>query len=146
LERIHANGSSNAKNNWHSAAEAYGFASPGMKNSQDMQVEIAGDFTLSHSIISPDNDGKDDVIAFHYEMLEPGMLGTLTVYDDEGREVKKILNNELLGIFGSATWDGMTKEQHKANVGIYVAVFEAFSLNGQSAVNKRKAFVVACRL
>jgi hypothetical protein len=146
LERIHANGSSNAKNNWHSAAEAYGFASPGMKNSQDMQVEIAGDFTLSHSIISPDNDGKDDVIAFHYEMLEPGMLGTLTVYDDEGREVKKILNNELLGIFGSVTWDGMTKEQHKANVGIYVAVFEAFSLNGQSAVNKRKAFVVACRL
>jgi hypothetical protein len=146
LERIHANGSSNAKSNWHSAAEAYGFASPGMKNSQDMQVEIAGDFTLSHSIISPDNDGKDDVIAFHYEMLEPGMLGTLTVYDDEGREVKKILNNELLGIFGSVTWDGMTKEQHKANVGIYVAVFEAFSLNGQSAVNKRKAFVVACRL
>ena len=146
LERIHANGSSNAKNNWHSAAEAYGFASPGMKNSQDLQGEMAGDFSLSHSIISPDNDGMDDVIAFHYEMLEPGMLGTLTVYDDEGREVKKILNNELLGMFGSATWDGMTKDQHKANVGIYVAVFEAFSLNGQSAVNKRKAFVVASRL
>ena len=146
LERIHANGSSNAKNNWHSAAEAYGFASPGMKNSQDLQGEIAGNFSLGHSIISPDNDGKDDVIAFHYEMLESGMLGTLTVYDDEGREVKKILNNELLGMFGSATWDGMTNDQHKANVGIYVAVFEAFSLNGQSAVNKRKAFVVASRL
>jgi hypothetical protein len=146
LERIHANGSSNAKNNWHSAAEACGFASPGMRNSQDLQGEMAGDFSLSHSIISPDNDGMDDVIAFHYEMLEPGMLGTLTVYDDEGREVKKILNNELLGMFGSATWDGITKDQHKANVGIYVAVFEAFSLNGQSAVNKRKAFVVASRL
>ena len=145
LERIHANGSSNAKNNWHSAAEAYGFASPGMKNSQDLQGEIAGNFSLGHSIISPDNDGKDDVIAFHYEMLESGMLGTLTVYDDEGREVKKILNNELLGISGSVTWDGITKDQHKANVGIYIAVFEAFSLNGQSAVNKRKAFVVAGR-
>ena len=146
LERMRTERASNAKSNWHSAAEAYGFASPGMKNSQDLQGEIAGDFSLGHSIISPDNDGMDDVIAFHYEMLEPGMLGTLTVYDDEGREVKKILNNELLGISGSATWDGMTKDQHKANVGIYVAVFEAFSLNGQSAVNKRKAFVVAGRL
>jgi hypothetical protein len=146
LERIRTEGSSNAKSNWHSAAEAYGFASPGMKNSQDLKGEIAGDFSLSHSIISPDNDGKDDVIVFYYEMLEPGMLGTLTVYDDEGREVKKILNNDLLGISGSATWDGITKDQHKANVGTYIAVFEAFSLNGQSAVNKRKAFVVAGRL
>ncbi len=143
LERIRSDGPSNTKSNWHSAAEAMGFASPGIKNSQDMHGEMAGDFSLSHAIISPDNDGKDDVIAFHYEMLEPGMLGTLTVYDDEGREVKKILNNELLGISGSVTWDGITKDQHKANVGIYIAVFEAFSLNGQSAVNKRKAFVVA---
>ena len=145
LERMRTEGPSNVKGNWHSAAEAFGFASPGMKNTQDMQGEIAGDFSLSHAIISPDNDGKDDVIAFHYEMLEPGMLGTLNVYDDEGREVKKILNNELLGISGSVTWDGITKDQHKANVGIYIAVFEAFSLNGQSAVNKRKAFVVAGR-
>ena len=146
LERIHSDGPSNAKSNWHSAAEAYGFASPGMKNTQDMQGETGGDFSLSHAIISPDNDGKDDVIGFHYEMLEPGMLGTLTVYDDEGREVKKIMNNELLGISGNVTWDGITKDQFKANIGTYIAVFEAFSLNGQSTVNKRKAFVVAGRL
>jgi hypothetical protein len=146
IERIHADGLSNSKNNWHSAAEAYGFASPGMKNTQDMQGEFGGDFSLSNSMISPDNDGFQDVLAFNYTLLEPGMLGTLTVYDDEGREVKKIMNNELLGISGSVTWDGITKDQHIANLGIYIAVFEAFSLNGQSAVNKRKAFVVAGRL
>ena len=146
LERISSDGSSNAKSNWHSAAEAYGFASPGMKNTQDMQGELGGDFSLSPSIISPDNDGFQDVMAFNYMLLEPGMLGTLTVYDDEGREVKKIMNNELLGISGSVTWDGITKDQYKANIGTYVAVFEAFSLNGQLAVNKRKAFVVAGRL
>ena len=146
LERISSDGPSNAKSNWHSAAEAYGFASPGMKNTQNMQGEFGGDFSLSQTIISPDNDGFQDVIAFNYTMLEPGMLATLTVYDDEGREVKKILNNELLGISGSVTWDGITKDQYKANIGTYVVVFEAFSLNGQSTVNKRKAFVVAGRL
>jgi len=117
-----------------------------MKNTQNMQGELGGDFSLSQTIISPDNDGFQDVIAFNYTMLEPGMLATLTVYDDEGREVKKILNNELLGISGSVTWDGLTKDQYKANIGTYVVVFEAFSLNGQSTVNKRKAFVVAGRL
>jgi hypothetical protein len=146
IERIHSDGPSNEKGNWHSAAEAYGFASPGMKNTQDIQGEIGGDFSLSTSVISPDNDGYHDVMAFNYTLLEPGMLGTLTVYDDEGREVKKILNNDLLGISGSVSWDGITKDLYKANIGTYIAVFEAFSLNGQFAVNKRKAFVVASRL
>jgi hypothetical protein len=146
IERIRAEGPSNVKSNWHSAAEAYGFASPGMTNTQNMQGEFGGYFSLSNSMISPDNDGFQDVLVFNYTLLEPGMLGTLTVYDDEGREVKKIMNNELLGISGSVTWDGITKDQYKANLGIYIAVFEAFSLNGQSAVNKRKAFVVAGRL
>jgi hypothetical protein len=146
LERVSSDGPSNVKSNWHSAAEAFGFASPGIKNTQDIQGELGGDFSLNPSIISPDNDGFQDVMAFNYTLLEPGMLGTLIVYDDEGREVKKILNNELLGMSGSATWDGITKDQHKANLGNYIAVFEAFSLNGQSAVHKRKAFVVAGRL
>jgi hypothetical protein len=146
LERVRTRGSSNKRDNWHSAAEAIGFASPGMKNSQDMQGTLAGDFVLSSNIISPDNDGKDDVLEFTYAMLEPGMLGTLVLYDEEGREVKKIFSNELLGISGSVTWDGITEEKYKASIGTYIAVFSAFALNGQSAVNKRKAFVVAGRL
>lgn len=146
LERVRTEGSSNKRDNWHSAAEAIGFASPGMKNSQDMKGNLAGDFVLSSNIISPDNDGKDDVLEFTYTMLEPGMLGTLVLYDDEGREVKKIFSNELLGISGRVTWDGITDEHYKASIGTYIAVFTAFALNGQSAVNKRKAFVVAGRL
>ncbi|MEN9401123.1 MAG: hypothetical protein RL632_2226, partial [Bacteroidota bacterium] len=146
LERIRTEGPSNQRENWHSAAEAIGFGSPGMKNSQDMQGSLAGDFNLSSNIISPDSDGKDDVLEFTYTMIEPGMLGTLILYDDEGREVKKIFSNELLGISGSFTWDGITQDQYKANIGTYIAVFSAFALNGQSAVNKRKAFVVAGRL
>ncbi|MEN9395131.1 MAG: hypothetical protein RL362_1352, partial [Bacteroidota bacterium] len=146
LERVRTEGPSNQREYWHSAAEAIGFASPGMKNSQDMQGNLAGDFALSSNIVSPDNDGKDDVLEFTYTMLEPGMLGTLVLYDDEGRVVKKIFSNELLGISGSVTWDGITEEQYKASIGTYIAVFSAFALNGQSAVNKRKAFVVAGRL
>lgn len=146
LERIRSEGIANEKSNWHSASSAYGFASPGLKNTQDMQGEIGGDFSLSQSILSPDNDGNEDFIAFHYEMLEPGMLGTLSIYDEDGREVKKLMRNELLGISGSVTWDGITKDKYKANIGNYIAVFEAFSLNGQLSVNKRKAFVVAGRL
>ena len=146
LERVRTEGPSNKRDNWHSAAEAIGFASPGMKNSQDMQGNLSGDFALNSNIISPDNDGRDDMLEFTYTMLEPGMLGTLILYDDEGREVKKIFSNELLGISGSVTWDGITEEHDKASIGTYIAVFSAFALNGQSSVNKRKAFVVAGKL
>jgi len=146
LERIDPTGSSNANGNWHSAAEAVGFATPGAKNSQYNPAISNGEFSFNSEVISPDNDGFEDILMISYEMEESGLLGTFTIYDDRGRKIRALFTNELLGTSGSFTWDGISEENVKASIGTYVAVFEAFSINGGLVYIGRKAFTVAGKL
>lgn len=146
LERIDPAGPSDDQNNWHSAAEAIGFATPGAKNSQYRPTVSSGDFNFSSVTVSPDNDGFEDLLQVNYEMGIPGLLGTFTIYDDRGRLIRKVFNNELLSSTGTFVWDGVTDDEVKASIGTYVAVFEAFSLDGALFFTKTKAFVVAGKL
>lgn len=146
LERIDPNRESDDQNNWHSAAEAIGFATPGGKNSQFYPAIMNGDFNFTSSTISPDNDGFEDVLQVSYEMSEPGLLGSFVIYDDRGREIRKLFSNELLGTQGAFVWDGVSDDEVKASIGTYVAVFEAFSTDGALIYTKTKAFVVAGKL
>jgi len=130
----------------HSAAEAIGFGTPGKKNSQYRPAEQNGDFTFTSPTVSPDNDGYEDLLQVVYEMDEPGLLGTFTIYDDRGRLIKEVFSNELLATSGAFVWDGVTDKEVKASIGTYVAVFEAYGLNGALMFTQTKAFVVAGKL
>jgi hypothetical protein len=146
LERIDPTGPSQDPNNWHSAAEAIGFGTPGARNSQYRPAELNGDFNFASQTVSPDNDGFEDLLQVTYEMGEPELLGTFTIYDDRGRLIRKVFSNELLATTGTFVWDGVTDDEVKASIGTYVAVFEAFGLNGTLMFTKTKAFVVAGKL
>ncbi len=146
LERIDPFGNSNNSLNWHSAAEAIGFATPGGKNSQYRPALSSGDFSFSSNTVSPDNDGFEDVLQINYEMNETGLLATLTIYDDRGRIIKSLVKNELLGSSGTFNWDGVIENGVKASIGTYVVVFEAFKVDGAFMFAKSKAFVVAGKL
>lgn len=143
IERIDPNGASNNQDNWHSGAEAVGFATPGGQNSQYYPSASNGDFNYSSETISPDNDGFEDVLQINYQMLEAGYIGTFKVYDDRGRYIATVTDSELLGTSGTLSWDGITNDGLKASIGAYVGVFEAFDINGGQVVAKVKAFVVA---
>jgi hypothetical protein len=146
LERIDPVGVSDNSSNWHSAAEAIGFATPGGKNSQYYPAISNGEFNFTSETISPNNDGFEDVLIVSYTMNEPGLLGKFTIYDDRGRLIKSLFSNELLATSGTFSWDGVTDENVKASIGTYVAVFESFSLDGETKFSKTKAFVVAGKL
>ena len=146
LERIDPNGLSSSSFNWHSAAESIGFASPGRKNSQYLPALTNGNFNLSSELISPDNDGYQDVVQLNYQMSEAGMLGKVTIYDDRGRLIRTICSNELLGTEGTLSWDGLTDNFVKSSIGVYVLFFEAFSTNGSLFFAQRKAITVAGKL
>ena len=146
LERIDPNGPSSSSFNWHSAAESIGFASPGRKNSQYLPALTNGNFNLSSELISPDNDGYQDVVQLNYQMSEAGMLGKVTIYDDRGRLIRTICSNELLGSEGTFSWDGLTDNFVKSSIGVYVLFFEAFSTNGSLFFAQRKAITVAGKL
>jgi hypothetical protein len=146
LERMDPKGKTDDKNNWHSAAEAIGFGTPGGKNSQYYPALSNGDFSFTSTTVSPDNDGFEDVLQVNYEMSEASLLGDFSIYDDRGRKIRKLFSNELLATSGTFSWDGVTDENVKASIGTYVAVFEAFSLDGAQMYVKTKAFVVAGKL
>ena len=146
LERMDYRGPSNSSNNWHTAAEAEGFATPGKVNSQAFFLEEMGDFDLVCKTISPDNDGFEDVLIVNYKMNSPAMLGSLRIVDALGRLVKTVYNNELLGQQGSITWDGIDDTNNKALIGTYICVFEAFDIHEGRIFAKKEAFALVGKL
>jgi hypothetical protein len=145
LERIDANATSQDKSNWFTAAEATNFGTPGKENSQKRGLS-AGDFTFESTVVSPDNDGFEDLLFINYQMSKPGMVAKMIIYNDQGVKIRELLNNELLATEGRYIWDGLSDKNTKASIGAYVLVFEAFEANGGEVFSKRKAFVVAGKL
>ncbi len=143
LERIDFNRSAQEDDNWHSAAEAVGFATPGYENSQYFPGTISEDMvSLEPEAFSPDNDGFEDVLNISYNMNEPGFVANVTIYDAKGRLIRHLVQNELLGSEGIFTWDGTDNDRLKARIGPYILFFEVFSTDGTVSAVK-KPFVVA---
>lgn len=146
LERIDPEGPSSNASNWHTAAETVSFGTPGRVNSQYMTGNVSSTFGTTEPIFSPDNDGFQDVLLFQYN-FEMGMIATLKIFDNQGREVQTLFSNELLGQQGSFTWDGVMANNQKAPIGIYIAVIEAFSTDGGGKqFAKRIGFTLAGKL
>ena len=146
LERINPNNQFNDENNWHSAAEAIGFGTPGKINSQTLNQQQQGDFQLSSKTISPDNDGYEDFLLIHYQLLQGGMVGSIKIFDAAGRLIKQLISNELLGTSGEFKWDGNRDSGVKATIGNYIILFEAFSLSTGENFTKTKVVIVAGKL
>lgn len=146
LERINPEGVSSSASNWHTAAETIGFGTPGKINSQYMSGSVSSTFGTTEPIFSPDNDGFQDVLLFQYN-FEVGMIATVKIFDNQGREIHTLFSSELLGQQGSFTWDGVMSNNQKAPIGIYIAVIEAFDADGGSKqFAKRIGFTLAGKL
>jgi len=146
LERLSPALPTSQVSNWHSASESSGFATPGAENSQSLSIEnMSGVFELSTSIFSPDNDGMDDVMQFHFSEMKSGCVGNLTIYNERGIRVKRLVRNEYLGPEGNAIWDGLSDNGEALAIGIYIATFEAFNEDGIQ-VNYKRDFILARKL
>lgn len=146
LERMDPNLPTQSSTNWHTASEAVGFATPGGKNSQYYPALYNGEVNLTSETVSPDNDGFEDVLQINYQMNMAGMLATVKIFDDRGRIIKTVTQNELLGINGTIIWDGIREDGQKATIGTYVMLMQAFDINGGNEFVSKKAFVVAGKM
>ena len=146
LERINANGITQDENNWHSAAESVGYATPAYKNSQQSIQEFNfEEIKIEPESFSPDNDGSNDVLNIIYQFAQNNLNASVTIYDKRGREIKKLVRNQLIGNKGTWNWDGITEDNEKAIIGIYIAYIEVFGADGFNE-NYKKTFVLAGRL
>jgi hypothetical protein len=127
LERISLEGSTQDANNWHSAAATVGFGTPTYQNSQflDKVSTAENTFSLAKNTFSPDGDGFEDFLKIDYALSATGFVANIDIYDAEGRLVKWLVRNELLGVEGFFKWDGTTEAGTKAQMGIYVVWINA---------------------
>jgi gliding motility-associated-like protein len=146
LERINANDPSQIADNWHTASEAMLFGTPGRENSQFVPVVASGEFSLTNKVFSPDNDGYEDVLQIRYKMSENDILATITIYDEYGRVIRKLKQNEYLATEGVFTWDGVNEAGLKASIGQYIIYFEAFRPDGGSIFREKKVCVLAGKI
>lgn len=146
LERQDPDRATDDRTNWHSAAESVGFGTPGYENSQYAPAPSpTGEISIDPAIFSPDSDGYQDVLTITYRFDQPGFVGTMRVYDIVGREVRRLMDNQLLGTSGSIAWDGVQDNGSKGRMGPYIVHFEVYDLAGNVETYK-KTVTLAHRL
>ena len=134
LERVDPRSSSSATGNWHSASSDVNHATPGWANSQFRKLDSTdnSNIRLFPSLISPDNDGQDDLLNIQYQFNETGTLLSAYVFNQNGQLLSKIIDNRLCGISGSFSWNGFDAKNNRLPEGVYVVLIETFNLNGKT--------------
>jgi hypothetical protein len=121
LERIDTEIESQRNDNWHSASEGSGFNSPTLENSQKTQANNkVGQIVLSPDILSPDNDGIDDILQIDIDIAKQGYSARILIFDAQGRLVKDLANNVFLGTNNTFYWNGLNQNEEALQRGRYI--------------------------
>lgn len=143
LERISFESTTNDQANWKSASSTAGYATPGYKNSNTTGEETAGEITVSPEAFEPIT-GQPSFTQIQYNFKQGGNVANVKILDFQGREIKQLASNTILGTEGFFRWDGDTDNGTKAQTGYYVVWVEVYNDKGHLDVF-RKRVVVASR-
>ena len=138
LERISPLESGLNPDNWTSASEMIGYASPGFKNSQFYVPGTSRDYiSVDPLVFSPDYDGYEDITFITVNEEAPGFTANIDVFDYQGNHVVNIGTLVNLGFRNQFIWDGIDKEGKISRSGVYVIYIEIFNVNGARRTLKK---------
>jgi len=130
LERLDKNNETQNTSNWHSAASTEGFGTPTYKNSQQYISQSIGEMNINPKSFSPNNDGNKDVTMINWSFSQNNLMATIKVFDNNGRLVKNLMNNEMIGNSGSKSWEGTEENGLQLETGMYIIWMKVFSEDG----------------
>jgi hypothetical protein len=120
IERIDFNIQSTVDENWHSASEACGYATPGCKNSQANNYrQNDNTFQINPQCITPNNDGVNDYTEISWNLPLNGYLATIRIFDDYGRSIVTLKKNGII-----APQDKIIYHGSNLSSGIYIIFIE----------------------
>lgn len=128
LERIDPNKPTNDATNWQSASTIAGYGTPGYQNSQQYlasDLEKKG-FWLESETVTPDNNGREDVLHINYKLEEEGFTANLRIYDRSGQLINAIASNSVLGTEGTLSWNATNGNHQLVKPGIYILFIEYY--------------------
>lgn len=145
LERIDVDSETNNPHNWKSASSTAGFATPGLLNSQARQgAFLSGEVTVHPEIFVPIY-GQPNFTEIRYAFDSGGKMVNVKILDQQGREIKQLASNELIGTQGFFRWDGDRSDGSQAMPGYYLVWFEAFDGTGRTISFRRRVVIAARR-
>jgi len=144
LERINPLNASQDKSNWQTASQTSGFATPGNENSHVYKTTNQSDNSvfLTSSVLSPDNDGVDDLLELNFNLDENNVTSTVTIYHPNGEPVKHWLKNEFIGKGDKRHWDGIDNKGQRIKTGMYLLVVENLTISSGKNETLKIPFVV----
>lgn len=150
LERVSWEVPSEQLDNWHSAAEAVHFGTPGYANSMgdnppsidlDEEESVVG---VTPKVFSPDGDGFDDHCLMSYRLATSGCTMNVYVFSADGQLVRHLVKGELVAEEGVLVWNGLDSRGRRVPIGTYVVVTEVFDFEGR-VKRYKNAVAVASR-
>ncbi|MBP1682912.1 MAG: hypothetical protein H6Q27_476, partial [Ignavibacteriaceae bacterium] len=144
LERINPNLGANDPSNWSSSVTSIG-ATPGKQNSiYTVNPNIESNISVSPNPFSPDNDGFEDFTIINYKLTQATSQVRIKIFDNKGRLVRTLANNQASGSSGSIIYDGIGDDGQALRIGIYIIFLEAIN-EGSGVVESMKTVVVVAR-
>lgn len=138
LERLSLHEETNDPFNWFSASHSVAYGTPGLKNSQTINLENCEDYVdLGDAYLSPNNDGVNDFLSIELNLPFPDYLGSVMIYDLNGQIIDEIVNHQFIGNGGLYYWDG-----GQADEGTYVVKVEVSRSNQRSIIIKKAIALV----
>jgi len=132
LERAFPDNPTGDPNNWYSAAESSGYATPGKQNSQSFQPPMSSHFTIEPKIISPFSSGYPSYARISFQLDQPGNTGSIIIFNTRGRVIRTLVNNSILPVNGSFQWDGTDQAARRVPMGYYIVLFRVTGSNGRT--------------
>lgn len=131
LERVSPDLKTGIFTNWHSASTESGYGTPGYKNSQFSAEDQEGiNVSFEPDAFSPNSDGYNDEYTISYSLNKTGYYANISVFDANGRYIRHIAKNEILGTIGKYCWNGEDETGDKQDLGVYVVLVEIYDLVG----------------
>jgi hypothetical protein len=141
LEKKDYNKTSAESTNWQSAASTEGFATPGYGNSQILVDSQENIFKIEPEVFTPDGDGQDEATKLIFQLDQSAYVANIQIFDSNGRLVRQLVQNQLLGNNANFEWDGKTSNNEVVPVGYYILLAELFNTNGDKKQFKGKVVV-----
>lgn len=141
LERIDYAQLAESKDNWTSAGSLSGYATPGLVNTQARGAShTTGSVIVEPEVFVPENS-MTGFAQVHYHFEQPGSVANVTVLDVQGRPIKSVAENVLLGREGFFRWDGDRNDGSRAVPGYYVLWFERFDPYGHTETFRKRIVI-----
>ncbi len=134
LERISPLLPTDENQNWTSAAQSAGGATPTGENSQRIafgESQKQQNFYLDYRLFSPDGDGYRDLLPIRYDLQQSEASVNLLIFDLRGRLCRQLALMQTIATQGAFYWAGEDHAGQRLSPGTYLIWVECFFPDGR---------------